>query len=984
MSLPPSVPDFELLRRIGGGSYGDVWLARSVTGLYRAVKIVDRNRFKDSRPFLREFEGIKRFQQQMGQRPRQLALLHVGRDEEAGLLYYVMELADDVSTGGEIQPDSYVPFTLKELRARRTAPSANECIRIGAELAEALAELHEAGLIHRDVKPSNIIFVNGVAKLADLGLIASSEHTLTSLGTPGYSPPEGSGTVRADLYSLGRILYELMAGLPPEEFPRLPSSMLSRADAPALLELNEVILKAGDPSPENRYASAQAMVDDLRLIQGGRSLQELNQTKRRLRLALRFGCAIGLMALVGMVFLGIRSHFALRQLAALEASQRQAAERNERFARYTSDLNLAQLSLTRNNYGNARTALRRHLPQSGEPDLRDFEWYALWNASAGDQAAVYGSPGGPPVTALVLDPAHAQFAAQEGDYSRETVVWDLTTGIRRSVEQDTLGLGSFSSDGRELMIGTPARALRKIGLGATLQSATQPMTGRMLCALNDGRTVLLGQRDEQGDHFHLWDTLRQTTVASWSPAHAGSLIPFSAAAVSPNHQLLALSFFSTDGVSTRHDIQVVNFETGEVLHLPTEVSVHSLAFSPNNRRLAIGLLGRPTLLVSLESGAVLAQLTGHQGLVACLEYSPDGKRIASGGWDQTIFVWNAQSGALERTLRGHEGAVQVVRWMDSIQLISGSADGTCRRWALDHAAPQSTREGLWTNSMGDAVFSPDGTQIAATLATGTVGILNTTSLEVVREFPTAFQPLAFGRDGRSFSALSFNGQLMKCDIMTGKAQVYELALKPGARLTVVTTSKRGDKVVFGDQKGNLVVWDLVKRTSLLQVGSDSRSVVVALGWAVEDDTFAVGYRDGLVELRTVTGSVSVIQVPKDENRSLAFSPDGKFLAIGRVDGRVLIWDRKNQQTVANFSAHNSEVMCVLFTPDNARLITGGLDGFIQSWTYPPVRPVVALPFEEGASRKGDASLYRLQMTDDGGQLLGLSEEGRLRIWRATK
>jgi serine/threonine protein kinase len=91
---PPQVPDYELLRRIGSGSYGDVWLARNVLGQCRAVKIIYRNRFVDPRPFEREFEGIQRFEPISRSHPSQLAILHVGKNDAAGCFYYVMELAD--------------------------------------------------------------------------------------------------------------------------------------------------------------------------------------------------------------------------------------------------------------------------------------------------------------------------------------------------------------------------------------------------------------------------------------------------------------------------------------------------------------------------------------------------------------------------------------------------------------------------------------------------------------------------------------------------------------------------------------------------------------------------------------------------------------------------------------------------------------------------------------------------------------------------
>src|ERR1022692_4291431 len=95
LTTEPSVPDYELLRRIGRGAYGDVWLARSkATGVLRAAKIVWRHTFEDERPFKREFEGIQRFERISREHPSQLALFHIGRNEPDGYFYYVMELAD--------------------------------------------------------------------------------------------------------------------------------------------------------------------------------------------------------------------------------------------------------------------------------------------------------------------------------------------------------------------------------------------------------------------------------------------------------------------------------------------------------------------------------------------------------------------------------------------------------------------------------------------------------------------------------------------------------------------------------------------------------------------------------------------------------------------------------------------------------------------------------------------------------------------------
>src|SRR5689334_15463979 len=249
---PPPVPDHEIIGRIGAGSYGEVWLARSVTGAMRAVKVVWRCHFASDRPYEREFRGIVQFEPISRSHPGVVNVLHVGRDDTAGCFFYVMELADDVNAGcgvrsGELE--KYSPRTLAyELKARGRLP-VSDAVALGVQLAGALGHLHRHGLVHRDVKPPNVIFVQGQAKLADIGLVTGVHEERSFVGTEGFIPPEGPGTERADLFALGRLLYEAATGKNRSDFPGLPDDLdrWPKSEREALLELNEVLARACAP-----------------------------------------------------------------------------------------------------------------------------------------------------------------------------------------------------------------------------------------------------------------------------------------------------------------------------------------------------------------------------------------------------------------------------------------------------------------------------------------------------------------------------------------------------------------------------------------------------------------------------------------------------------------------------------------------------------------------------------------------------------------
>jgi CHASE2 domain-containing sensor protein len=261
---PPPIPNHQLLRCIGRGSYGEVWLARDEIGTYHAVKVVYQRSFSSAAPYDREFRGIQKFTPISRSHPGFVHILHVGRNDPEGYFFYIMELGDDEHSGPEINPATYSPKSLaKQLEQGRLPLAA--CVQLGLDLAAALDYLHRQQLVHRDIKPSNIIFARGVPKFADIGLVtdlSARGQDASLVGTEGYLAPEGPGAAAADIYSLGKVLYEACTGRDRREFPSLPGTLVE-SSSPAFAAWNEVVLKACDPEVKHRYQSVAEMQADL-------------------------------------------------------------------------------------------------------------------------------------------------------------------------------------------------------------------------------------------------------------------------------------------------------------------------------------------------------------------------------------------------------------------------------------------------------------------------------------------------------------------------------------------------------------------------------------------------------------------------------------------------------------------------------------------------------------------------------------------------
>ena len=292
-----------MIRPIGGGSCGSVWLARNALGTFRAVKIVRSESSRHRGSFQSELNGVLKFEPVSRLHDGLVDILQVGGSQNAGYFYYVMELADDIHSGQSIIPEHYVPRTLAHDLNRRGKLPIGECVRNGAAIASALGFLHRHDLLHRDIKPSNIIFVNGFPKLADIGLVSNVSGPGGQIGTVGFIPPEGAGTAQADIYSLGKVLYELSTGRDRNDYPALPEALTNTAEDRDLVNFNKIVLNACRADTGRRYRSAEELLTALLSFQFSR----YNPRKENVRrLTVKLVSAGGLLLFLIIIALSVK------------------------------------------------------------------------------------------------------------------------------------------------------------------------------------------------------------------------------------------------------------------------------------------------------------------------------------------------------------------------------------------------------------------------------------------------------------------------------------------------------------------------------------------------------------------------------------------------------------------------------------------------------------------------------------------------------
>ena len=262
----PSCGKWQTGSEIGRGAYGVVYLATGPDGGMAAVKVCRRSDVGNER-YERELRGARLY----SSIPPQEGLVHMREfAEEPWGFYAVMDLADDefAASSGRAAPPfaaasgAYRPKTLASVIDGEKALPLGECVKLGIALAKGLAALQRHHLLHRDIKPGNVIYVRGRPVLSDPGRVVEESEAASLVGTPGYVPPENFTTAASDVFSLGLTLKAASFGRRIEDLDKGPA-LEADMGAPLFPAWWRILNKATDPSPARRYQSAKALLKDL-------------------------------------------------------------------------------------------------------------------------------------------------------------------------------------------------------------------------------------------------------------------------------------------------------------------------------------------------------------------------------------------------------------------------------------------------------------------------------------------------------------------------------------------------------------------------------------------------------------------------------------------------------------------------------------------------------------------------------------------------
>jgi WD40 repeat protein/predicted Ser/Thr protein kinase len=916
---------------------------------------------------------------------------------ESGQPYFAMELIAGVPL------DQYAGEHALDVRGR---------LELFARVCDAVQHAHERGVIHRDLKPGNILVEAsgqprvldfGVARAAEAGLTAAGGRTEAGqlIGTLNYmSPEQASGDpaaidVRGDVYALGVILYQLLAhrlpysldGLPLPEAVRVihdqEPSRLGSLDSRLRGDLETIAAKALEKDRGRRYASAGELAADVRRhlshepirARPPSALYHLRKFARRHKALVAAVLGIGLALTAGTVvsvLYAVRADSTAREA---DENARQARENarqareNERLARYQAyraRLAAAAAALSHHDAADAARQL-----EAAPQELRGWEWRHL-HARLDDSAAVLlagqvmrrGRSGfylaaHTPDAVVLSDEQGSRISSTPRRDAPGRYPWmhcsdDSTWLLAELLDQTRGTIRLLESTGRERLLRLPP--------------GHQSLGGIQLS--QDGRCLAVLQSDHSLSICNV-SACRETAYLS----RDGST--FNALAFSEDGRRLAVAADSPT-------VSVWDTNTGRVvIDLHTHADrVMAVAFHPRGDRLLIASADGTVRQWDLRTAReVEPPYDRHEREVRALAYSPDGHRVASAGMDRAVRLWRAEGRQDEAILHGHTRSVSGLAFsQDGRRLASSQDDGIVRLW---DTAPDATLPALrgHTSYVYPVAYAPDGRLIASGSWDGTVRLWDAATGQSVVVLPQGgfVRALSLSPDGRRLVAMGDSTDGLRVwDVARGRHiatyktadshGLWSVAYSPGGthlavlgagHVIEVFDAATGKRVATADAGKKLETWDARR---VLAYSPDGR----LLAGAYEGNKVGLWEAETYRLVGTLTGHEGTVL-------SVAFSADGRQLASAGADSLIKVWDIASKDCRLILRGHADEVFAAVFHPDGSRIASGGRDRLVRLWDTSTGEELVRLP--------GHSSyVYSLAFSPDGKTLVSGSGDTTLRLW----
>ena len=1015
---PPSIERYAILRLLGRGGMGTVWLARRADEHFKkqvAIKVVKRG--MDTDEILARFRRERQVLAHL-EHPN-IARLLDGGATASGLPYLVMEYI----VGDPI--DQYCQEQRLSLEDR---------LRLFMQVCRAVQHAHQHLIIHRDLKPSNLLVMqDGTLKLLDFGIAKlltgdDAEQTLTAREarplTPRYASPEQvSGdriTTASDVYSLGVVLYELLTGRTPhdgdsglqfeqairEQDPKRPSEVLatlrkrdtaSRDEAvgpsgvgdPRQLrrrlagDLDTIVLKALHRDPGRRYASAEQFAVDIRRHLDGLTVMARPDSlgyraakfiRRNAGLVVTGSLLIAVM--MGWVITSTRLLFDATAARDAESEIRIDAE----WQSYIANIAAAEAALQVHRTGTARMRL-----EMAPEHLRNWEWRHLHQRL--DQSRRVLGDSKHSFSSVAITPNGRTIVASSMTDGRITF-WDASTGevIRTLSAKEVWGF-ALSPDGTRIAWHASDRQQRIVHVidavsGETLLELTgHEMDVESVTYSPDGRLIAAGS-------YHgvtlIWDGETGRVIHQIRPPgpRTRKLNRVRALAFGPNSQRLAIGDW-------KGDIRILDCATGDLIHTLSGHGgrVLGVSFSPDGSKLASASSDRTARIWNPLEGKELLILYGHNGVVEGVAFNPLGDQIVTTSRDQTLRRWDVATGRSLAVMHGHTDVVFSAAWDSGSDFIaSTSEDGTVRIWDADlEGLPSLAGTVGWIH---DVDVSPDGLWVAG----GGVSRLLVSDLqsgETVAKLDPARRSsggghtfcLDFSPDGRRLAAAGIANAIRIWDVNTWKETatlrghtgwVMALAFSPDSR-----------QIVSGGRDRTVRVWDVSTGETLwVSLGHEAR--VTRATFSPDGLLIATASEDRTVRFWNADTGDPLEPVLKHDGAvyGLDFSPGGTLLATGSSDGKILIWGVSARRKLATLDGR-SGVRSVTFSPDGSRVGSGHDDHTIKLWDVDLALHRPHLTAEAATFRGHFDRVNDLAFSPDGSTIVSGGRDYVVRMWYTT-